>query len=213
MKRRSVNDSSAYSTFNSTSLLFEERERKLNELFGKAQLGDSQSYRSLLGEISELLKKYFKNALNKVSGAASEQVPDLVQETLLAIHEKRGTFDPKERFGPWMYAIARYKLIDYYRKHSKEKVAQDWDLLEASLSCESLAVELETHEDLEGLLGAIPEKQSKLVRMLKIQGRSVQDVSKELGMTESALKVSVHRAIKALQEQLKKDLNSELKSK
>ena len=183
----------------------EEREKRLSELFSLAQSGDRDAYRTFLEMIMDLLTAYFRRSISR-GVENSPQVADLVQETMLAIHEKRATFNPSERFGPWMYAIARYKMIDFFRKNSREKVAGDWDRLEATLVSEGDSESLATHEDLESLLGCLPEKQSRLLRMLKIEGRSVKEVSEELGMTETALKVTVHRAMKVLKLRLREEL-------
>jgi RNA polymerase sigma-70 factor (ECF subfamily) len=184
----------------------EERESRLCELFGRAQAGDRESYQQLLEMMMEILTGYFRRSLGRGRNTETPEVGDLVQETLLAIHEKRATFDTREKFGPWMFAIARYKMIDYFRKSGREKVAADWEGLEATLVTEGDSESLATHEDLECLLGYLPPKQGELLRMLKLEGRSVKDVSKEVGMTETALKVTVHRAMKTLKLRLREEM-------
>ena len=183
----------------------EEREKRLSELFSRAQAGDRDAYQAFLEMIMELLTAYFRRSVGR-GERDSPQVADLVQETMLAIHEKRATFDTRERFGPWMYAIARYKMIDFFRKYSREKPAGDWERLEATLVSVGDSESLATHEDLESLLGCLPEKQGRLLRRLKLEGRSVKDVSAEFGMTETALKVSVHRAMKTLKLRLREEM-------
>jgi RNA polymerase sigma-70 factor (ECF subfamily) len=184
----------------------EERELRLSELFKLGQAGDREAYRKLLEMMMEILTGYFSRSLGRGRNADSPEVGDLVQETLMAIHEKRATFDPSARFGPWMFAIARYKMIDYFRRNGREKVSADWERLEATLVSEGDSESLATHEDLECLLGFLPEKQGTLLRMLKLEGRSVKDVSESFGMSESALKVTVHRAMKTLKLRLKEEM-------
>ncbi len=154
----------------------------------------------------EILTAYFKRSLGRYGERDSPQVADLVQETLLAIHEKRATFDPNELFGPWMFAIARYKTIDYFRKHTREKPAAEWEPLEATLITDDSSGEFATHEDLETLLSVLPEKQKALLRKLKLEGKSVKEVSAEFGMSETALKVNVHRAMKTLKLRLREEM-------
>ncbi len=185
---------------------FEEREERLRELLARSQAGDREAYRTFLELIMETLTNYFRRSIHGGRDADSPQVKDLVQETLLAIHEKRSTFDPRERFGPWMFAIARYKMIDFFRKHAREKVAGDWDRLEATLVTEGDSERLATHEDLEVVLGYLPERQGNILRMLKLEGRSVREVAEETGMTETALKVTVHRAMKTLKIRLREEM-------
>jgi RNA polymerase sigma-70 factor, ECF subfamily len=75
--------------------------------------GDEGAYRNVLGRLSRYLRGYYKARL---AGRRVADVEDLVQETLLAIHVRRHTYDPDQPFTPWVYAIARYKLIDYLRR-------------------------------------------------------------------------------------------------
>ena len=91
------------------------KERELRALMIASQSGDAASHRRLLSELAGYLRGYFRNRLLRAR-RASEETEDLVQEALLAIHNRRGTYDPSELLTPWVYAIARYKLIDYLRK-------------------------------------------------------------------------------------------------
>ena len=74
--------------------------------------GDSASYRSLLDGLSRRLRAYYKGKLAGIGRGVAE-AEDLVQETVLAIHLKRHTYDPAEPLTPWVHAVARYKLIDF----------------------------------------------------------------------------------------------------
>jgi len=182
------------------------RVKKLTALFVEAQQGNLESYHLLLKKVMEMLEKYYGRLLAKIGSVGSLQSADLVQETLLATHQKRGTFDPRSPFGPWLFAIARYKFVDFVRKNLRERVAFDWDALESSLLADTKTEEFDVHEDLESVLGMLPEKQSRLLRLLKLEGKSVKEVSESTGMSETALKVTVHRAIKALKTRMRQEL-------
>jgi RNA polymerase sigma-70 factor (ECF subfamily) len=178
-----------------------EREERWRTLFVKAQKGESSAYRVFLEEMMKVLADYYQNSLRKYGrGADSALISDLVQETLLAIHQKRATYQPSQPFGPWLFAIARYKMIDSFRKNSRETTVEDWGLLEASLVAENVLMEVDQKEDLEILFEALNEKQKELLRLLKMEGLSVREVSARLAMSESAVKVAVHRAMKILKE-------------
>ena len=75
-----------------------------------ALMGDAGAYRKLLQGLTRHLRSYYARRLD---AAAAE---DAVQETLIAIHARRATYDPSQPFTAWVYGIARYKLIDEFRR-------------------------------------------------------------------------------------------------
>src|SRR5712675_1042541 len=77
--------------------------------------GNAAAHRRLLDRLSGRLRAYYKSRLARIGRSASE-AEDLVQEALLAIHTRRHTYDPAELLTPWVYAIARYKFVDYLRR-------------------------------------------------------------------------------------------------
>jgi DNA-directed RNA polymerase specialized sigma24 family protein len=74
-----------------------------------AQSGSGGAYRQLLGELANWLQRYYARRLPPA------MIADAVQGALLAVHEKRHTYDPSKPFGPWLAAMARYKWIDRLR--------------------------------------------------------------------------------------------------
>jgi RNA polymerase sigma-70 factor (ECF subfamily) len=123
-------------------------------------------------------------------------VEDLVQETLIAIHTKRATYDPSMPFTAWLHAIARYKLIDHLRR---AKVRRTLPLEHA----ESVFADEDTEaavakRDVELLLARLPESKRDLLRQTKIEGLSTAEAAQRSGLSESGVKVGVHRAMKAL---------------
>ncbi len=157
--------------------------------------GDAASYQCLLTEIMVLLQRYFARRLH---GDGSEQVEDLVQETLFAIHKHRATYDTRQAFTPWLYAIARYKLIDFLRRHRRSKHLPIDDMAEF-LTSEGHGMEAEiARNDLDAVLETLPERTRNLIRHVKVEGRSVAEISKTTGMSETSIRVVVHRGLKAL---------------
>ncbi len=129
---------------------------------------------------------------------------DLSQEILLAVHRKRQTYDPAQLFTPWLFAIARYKLIDFARAKKREGLAVDIEAIAETLATPT-STEAGSSDDLQRLLAELPEKQRQALEMVKLQGLSVAEVSEQIRMSESAVKVTVHRALKSLKDRVKKD--------
>ena len=91
------------------------KESDLKALMTASLQGDSIAHRSLLTALSGHLRSYYKSRLLR-SGRPAEETEDLVQEALIVIHTQRHTYDPEQPLTPWVYAIARYKLIDHLRR-------------------------------------------------------------------------------------------------
>jgi RNA polymerase sigma-70 factor (ECF subfamily) len=154
--------------------------------------GDAAAHRDLLTVLARLLRGYFGRRLT--DGAAD--LEDLVQDTLLAIHLRRDTYDTAQPFTPWAYAVARYKLLDHFRRRGVRRTVplEDAGELIASETAESGAV----RRDLDRLLMSLPERQRTLVMDVRITGLSMEEAATKSGMTVTAVKVSVHRALKVL---------------
>ena len=168
-------------------------------LMAAAQRGDAVAYRRLLSEISLWLSRYFARRLPPA------MVDDAVQETMIAVHEKRHTYDPARPFGAWLSAIARYKWIDALR-HLKAKptVALDdeipaGDHEEAVVSASSL----------EQLLTTLKPAQSSVIRLVKIEGYSVEEASQATGQSASLVKINIHRGLRRLTSLLQKQAHAD----
>jgi RNA polymerase sigma-70 factor (ECF subfamily) len=156
--------------------------------------GDAGAYRQLLAALTKHLRAYY---LRRVGPATAE---DLVQETLIGIHSRRATYDPAQPFTAWVYGIARYKLIDEFRREKRRAVVP---LDEApELFAQDEAQASAARRDVQKLLDRLPADKRRLVQDIKLDGQSIADVAARTGMSETAVKVSVHRAIKSLGEDL-----------
>ena len=163
----------------------------LKALMVRGLAGDAAAHAELLSRMSVYLRRYFARKLS--SGDAD--VEDLVQETLLAIHLKRETWDAAQPFTSWAYAIAHYKLIDQFRRRRVRRV----EPLEAAESLFSTdAEDSAARLDIDRLLGELPDRQRQVLADVKIAGLSTTEAARKSGMSESAVKVSVHRSLKAL---------------
>jgi RNA polymerase sigma-70 factor (ECF subfamily) len=172
-----------------------DQERELAALMRGAQEGDAAAYRTLLEELERLAQRYVRRAFGLRRGMDASRCEDVVQEILLGVHAKRHTHDPVQFFLPWFYAIARYKVIDEIRRIV---AARKNDSLDDELEVAAPWTDLTAALDVEDLLSTLPEKQRTLLKLVKLEGLSVEETSGRTGYSESDVKVSIHRALKAL---------------
>lgn len=155
--------------------------------------GDRAAYSRLLAQLSGHLRAYFAKRI----GADAE---DLVQETLIAIHTRRATYDPSLPFTAWVHGIARYKLIDAWRRDRRRVhvALEDAPELFAHDNAEAAGA----RRDVEKLLAKLPAQKRDLVRAVKLEGQSIAEQAKTTGLSETVVKVTVHRAVKSLGQEL-----------
>jgi RNA polymerase sigma-70 factor (ECF subfamily) len=175
----------------------DETEARLRPLMIRSLEGDSGAHRELLGLLGRFLRGYFARRI----GATAGEVEDLVQETLLAVHLKRDSYDRSLPFTPWAYALARYKLIDHLRrrKRSIQVPLEDAEALFAADDPEEGAV----RTDLARLLQRLPDRQRTLVEEVKLQGLSVEEAARRRGVTAVSARVMLHRSLKWLNQALR----------
>ena len=157
--------------------------------------GEAEPYRRLLDQLSGLLRAYYGRRCPP--GLDAE---DLVQETLIAVHTRRATYDPGQPFTAWAYAIARYKLIDALRRgraHLRAP-AEEADALFSPINAAGGAEAAMAARDLERVMAELPARTRELIRATRIEGLSTREAAQRHGMTESAVKVAIHRGLKAL---------------
>ena len=154
--------------------------------------GDAAAWRVLLTEFGAHLRAWFTRQL--FDGAADAE--DLVQETLIALHAKRATWDPKQPFTGWAWAIARHKLIDHLRKRGRRptRPIEVAEMLYADHTVEDGA----TRADLSRCLSVLPPRQRRLIEDVRVRGLSVAEAAERHGYSVTAAKVSLHRSLKAL---------------
>jgi len=160
-----------------------------------AMAGDEVAYRQLLVSLAPRLRAVARSRCRSL-GAPEDEVEDLVQEVLLTIHLKRGTWDQSRPIGPWVAAITRNKLIDVLRRRGRHTTVPIEDVAD-SLQAEDLTPELSTR-DIDTLLGHLKPQQREIVRSISLNGSSIRETADRLQMTEGAVRVTLHRALKAL---------------
>ena len=157
--------------------------------------GDGVAYRQLLDSLSRSLRAATRRGFANI-GAPLNDVEDVVQETLLAIHLKRHTWNSDQPLGPWVKAIARHKLIDALRRRGR-RIEVPIELVLDFMAAEEPRDDLD-RQDAERLVNGLNGRQKAIVRSISIDGQSIRDVAKRLDMNEGAVRVALHRGLKAL---------------
>ena len=166
-------------------------EARLKSLMLNGLDGDAIAHRQLLSLLSERLRAYFSQRMS----SAQDDVEDLVQEALLAVHLRRASYDRAQPFTAWAYAIARYKLIDYWRRR-KIRVTTPLEDVDDFLS--AAPAQSDEGLDLTRALGTLPARQRSLIEDVKVRGLSLSEAGARAGVSEGAAKVALHRALRAL---------------
>ena len=160
-----------------------------------ANRGDAGAYRRLLQELAPILRGLASRGFSRY-GLGSEDVEDVVQETLLAVHLKRHTWDERLPLPPWVFAIAHNKLVDNLRRRGRRIHVPIDDVSEL------IGVDEQTScmngVDAERVLARLKGRERDIVLAISIQGASARQVAERLGMTEGAVRVALHRALKDL---------------
>jgi RNA polymerase sigma-70 factor (ECF subfamily) len=169
-------------------------EERLRKLLIRGLGGDAPAYHAFLQELSAHLRGFLRKRL----AGLPDEVEDLVQESLLAVHNQRHTYDAGQPLTAWVHAIAKYKLIDLLRRRQKRDLLTDPLDDESDLLSSSDNEAAEARRDLGKLLGRLPDRLRLPIIHMKLEGLSVAEAARLTGMSESAIKVGVHRGLKAL---------------
>lgn len=179
---------------NTHSELLLRRETDLQVLFLSGLEGDELAYRAFLTELSKHLRGFLRGKLQR----QPDEIEDLLQEVLLAVHNSRQSYRADQPLTAWVFAIARYKLSDFFRARSRREIfndpLEDADELLAMPHLEPA----QASRDLEKLLHELPDRQRLPIQHVKLEGLSVIQTAQMTGLSESAVKIGVHRGLKAL---------------
>lgn len=161
----------------------------------QAIAGDTQAYHRFLHAVTPHLRVMARRRCEQF-GAPTSEAEDVVQEVLLAIHLKRGTWDPVRPIGPWLSIIVRNKLIDVMRRRGRRITVPIEDVMEILEAEEQVSVT--DRMDAEQMLTRLKDPQRDIVRSISLEGASIRDTASRLKMTEVAVRVALHRALKSL---------------
>jgi RNA polymerase sigma-70 factor (ECF subfamily) len=169
------------------------REEGLRNLFVRGLAGDDAAYHAFLQQLAGFVRGYLRGRLARIP----DEVEDLVQETLLAVHNQRHTYDPAQPLTAWVHAIARYKMVDLLRRRAGRDAMHD-PLDEDALFAAPDEAAHDARRDLAVLLAQLPDRHRLPIVHVKLEGLSVAETARLTGMSESAVKVGIHRGLKAL---------------
>ena len=176
------------------SLQYESDEQRWSRLMVNAQAGDESDYRTLLTELTQVIHGFLRNRFGN-----GDFIEDCVQETLIAIHQARHTYDRHRPFRAWLFAIVRHKAIDVLRQQrTRQNTASRYRDTQEVLAQQHQHNEAE-HEMMQSrLLESLPETHREVLILTKLIGLSVAETAEKLGISQSLVKVRVHRAIRKL---------------
>lgn len=157
-------------------------------LMSDAQRGNQEAYDLLLGELDGWLRRFYAKRLPR------EAVEDAVQDALLAAHANRHSYTPSRPFGPWISAIARYKWVDRIREESRFRTVELKQDIAVADSGNAIAASLAVQE----LLKMLKPSQADAIRVVKLEGETIEGASRKTGQSEALVKVNVHRGLKKL---------------
>jgi RNA polymerase sigma-70 factor (ECF subfamily) len=161
--------------------------------------GDESAYRDFLQAAATHLRAFLRRRMRQWP----DEVEDLVQEALLAMHNQRHTYDRQAPLTSWMYAITKYKLIDWMRRHARQAALNDPLDDENELFSSTDQEAAEAHRDLNKVLTLLPAQQRAAILHTKVDGWSVRETAEALKISEASVKVAVHRGLKALADKLR----------
>jgi RNA polymerase sigma factor (sigma-70 family) len=166
-------------------------EERLKELMVGGLRGSAADHAALLRALAPLLRSFYRRRAR----TGDDDIEDLVQETLIAVHTRRATYDRSRAFTAWLFAIARYKMIDHFRRRRYECPIESMDEFLTADDFEEASI---AQMDVQRLLDGLPAKQANAIRETRIEGLSVAETATRARIGESDVKVSIHRGLKAL---------------
>ena len=177
-----------------------ERDDEWTGLMRSAISGDSAAYHRLLKAVTPVLRAAARRGLAR-SGQPVDQSEDIVQDILLAVHLKRHTWDVNAPFAPWLFAIARNKLIDALRRRGRRIFVNIDDFAEV-LPGEA-AEETASAGEVAAQLQTLPARQRDVLQSIAVDSASIKDTAAKFSMTEGAVRVALHRGLSSLTAKLR----------
>jgi RNA polymerase sigma-70 factor (ECF subfamily) len=172
----------------------ERDERRWSQWMAAANRGDSAAYEQLLVEISAVVEAYLLARFGAV-----DFLEDCVQECLLAVHRARASYDTGRAFRPWLFTIVRHKAIDLLRRRQvRRRDGSGLDLEPAPLQPADPATALEGAR----LLAQLDPSQREAIALTKYSGLTVAEAAERVGISRTAMRSRVHRALRELRDRL-----------
>jgi RNA polymerase sigma-70 factor (ECF subfamily) len=177
-----------------------ETEDEWTGLMRLAISGDSAAYHRLLRALTPVLRAGARRGLAR-AGQPVDQSEDIVQDILLAVHLKRHTWDTNAPFAPWLFAIARNKLIDALRRRGRRVFVNIDDF--AEMIPDEPAAETASANEIAAQLRTLPPRQRDVLQSIAVESASIRDTAAKFAMSEGAVRVALHRALTSLTAKLR----------
>ncbi len=171
------------------------RPESMTHLMRSANRGDQDAYRKALGMLAEWLRTSVRRSLARAN-RGSEDTEDIVQETLLAIHLKRHTWDERQPLEPWVRSIAHHKLVDHLRRRGFRDHLNIADFANELSDPRSMQAARDVEQ--RDMMSCLNDRQRSIVDAIAVQGLTAREFGAQIGMTEGAVRVALHRALKVL---------------
>ncbi len=158
---------------------------------------DQEAYQTFLRRVAAMVRGYLFNTM----GAATrtpDKIEDLVQDVLLALHRKKHLYQPTRPILPWLFAIARYRVIDAVRAEKRRPALTEWEDGFEPAAPEPAPLSDEKIWELEELLSCLSPKQKDILILAKVERLPLNDIAQRFGMSLSAVKVTIHRTVQKL---------------
>jgi RNA polymerase sigma-70 factor (ECF subfamily) len=168
-----------------------EEEKELARLMRAAIAGDEKAYSDFLRRAACLMRGFVRRKI--AQGGVDPE--DIVQETLLAIHMKRHTWRNDAPIMPWLYAIARHKLVDAFRRRGRQVEIEIGEVAHTLAQPEAETIR---DREISRALATLAPGQRSVVAAVSVDGRSIGETAKRLGMSEAAVRVALHRGLTAI---------------
>jgi len=179
------------------------REERWRFLMQSAQSGDNAAYSKLLSELLPVLRGTVRRRWR-----SPQDIEDIVQDILMSVHSVRHTFDPGRPFMPWLMTITARRIADAARRLSSRAANETTvETMPETFSGDDTKSAQDTSDDQEAIqmaLASLPHGQREAIELMKLQGLSLQEAAERTGKSVPALKVTVHRAIKAMRTALER---------
>ncbi|MEW5962728.1 MAG: sigma-70 family RNA polymerase sigma factor [Pseudomonadota bacterium] len=174
-----------------------DRDERWRDLMRSAQGGNSFAYARLLEEVTPVIRGLVRRRWH-----SPNDVEDIVQDILLSVHLVRHTYDSARPFGPWLGTIAKRRIADFARKMASRRANETTvAAMPETFPLDEPKTEQDISDDqgeVRRALAALSPPQRQAIELMKLQGLSLEEASMRTGKSVSALKVTVHRAMKAM---------------
>lgn len=176
-------------------------EQRWSALMANSQAGSESDYHQLLTELTQVIDRFLRSRFGD-----NDFVGDCVQESLIAVHQARHTYDPKRSFRPWLFAIVRHKAIDALRRQRNQYKVIDQYRVNQEVQLQGGNSDDAESEFFRGrLLELLSPQHQEVLTLTKVIGFSIAETAEKLGISESAVKVRVHRAVHKLRMVMEQD--------